>query len=277
MDQVKIGAFLKELRTEKGLTQLQLAEQLNTTNRSVSRWETGSTLPDISILVELASLYDVDIKEIIDGERKGENMDGKLKESLLVVADYSKKTNLKITKKIVIGLLITFAIILTAVVMIFSSKIKELTPDSYPVYPEVVIDSSVTNELLTNYIITKMGNTEDGEKNFVSIVVYSSEEKSKNKYYVYTLINESKYSFDNGILTEESGSIYPCRFELKRDNMEYVIVDSEVPRDGSYYNEDINKAFPEYVRERIYNHNDSAYKDVEDNNLIQAKEYFGIK
>ena len=35
--------------------------------------------------------------------------------------------------------------------------------------------------------------------------------------------------------------------------------------------------FPEYVRERIYNHNDSAYKDVEDNNLIQAKEYFGIK
>ena len=51
-------------------------------------------------------------------------MDGKLKESLLVVADYSKKTNLKITKKIVIGLLITFAIILTAVVMIFSSKIK---------------------------------------------------------------------------------------------------------------------------------------------------------
>ena len=64
MDQVKIGAFLKELRTEKGLTQLQLAEQLNTTNRSVSRWETGSTLPDISILVELARLYIINNKEI---------------------------------------------------------------------------------------------------------------------------------------------------------------------------------------------------------------------
>ena len=47
MDQIKIGSFLNELRMEKGLTQAKLAEQLNTTNRSVSRWETGSTLPDI--------------------------------------------------------------------------------------------------------------------------------------------------------------------------------------------------------------------------------------
>ena len=51
MDQTKIGSFLKELRMEKGLTQAKLAEQFNTTNRSVSRWETGSTLPDISILI----------------------------------------------------------------------------------------------------------------------------------------------------------------------------------------------------------------------------------
>lgn len=47
MNQIKIGSFLKELRKEKELTQEQLAEQLNVSNRSVSRWETGSTLPDI--------------------------------------------------------------------------------------------------------------------------------------------------------------------------------------------------------------------------------------
>ena len=51
MEQIKIGSFLKKLRNEKGLTQVQLAEQLNVSNRSVSRWETGSTLPDISILI----------------------------------------------------------------------------------------------------------------------------------------------------------------------------------------------------------------------------------
>ena len=58
MDQKKIGLFLKELRKEKTLTQSQLAEQLNVSDRTVSRWETGTNLPDLSILVELADFYD---------------------------------------------------------------------------------------------------------------------------------------------------------------------------------------------------------------------------
>ena len=74
MYQKKIGLFLKELRKEKELTQSQLAEQLNVSDRTVSRWETGTNLPDLSVLVELADFYDVDIREIIDGERKSENM-----------------------------------------------------------------------------------------------------------------------------------------------------------------------------------------------------------
>ena len=67
MNQIKIGSFLKELRKEKGMTQEQLAEQLNISNRSVSRWETGSSLPDLSILIILAEYYDVEVREIIDG------------------------------------------------------------------------------------------------------------------------------------------------------------------------------------------------------------------
>ena len=53
MEQQKIGQLLKELRKEKGLTQAQLAEQFGVSDRSVSRWETGTTLPDLSVLVEL--------------------------------------------------------------------------------------------------------------------------------------------------------------------------------------------------------------------------------
>ena len=54
MNQQKIGRFLKELRKEKNLTQEQLAEKLNISGRTVSRWETGNNMPDISLLVELA-------------------------------------------------------------------------------------------------------------------------------------------------------------------------------------------------------------------------------
>ena len=69
IDQVKIGGFLKDLRKKKGLTQEQLAEKFGVSSRSVSRWENGNTMPELGILVELAEYYEVDIKEIIDGER----------------------------------------------------------------------------------------------------------------------------------------------------------------------------------------------------------------
>ena len=75
MNQVKIGEFLRELRKGKGLTQEQLAEQFNISRRSVSRWETGSNMPDVGLLIEIADFFDVDICEIIDGERKSEKVE----------------------------------------------------------------------------------------------------------------------------------------------------------------------------------------------------------
>lgn len=69
MDTIKIGAFLRELRKEKDMTQEQLADVFNVSARTVSRWETGSNMPDISILVEIADYYKLDIREIINGER----------------------------------------------------------------------------------------------------------------------------------------------------------------------------------------------------------------
>ena len=99
MNQVKIGEFLRELRKGKGLTQEQLAEQFNISRRSVSRWETGSNMPDVGLLIEIADFFDVDIREIIDGERKSENMD-KEKETLKKVAEYADAEKFKLKKKI---------------------------------------------------------------------------------------------------------------------------------------------------------------------------------
>ncbi|MDO4344446.1 MAG: helix-turn-helix domain-containing protein [Eubacteriales bacterium] len=90
MNPKEIGAFLKQLRNEKGITQEQLAEILGVSGRTVSRWETGTNLPDLSILVQISEYYDVEIKEILNGERKNENMDSELKETLLKVADYDE-------------------------------------------------------------------------------------------------------------------------------------------------------------------------------------------
>ena len=80
MDQIKVGAFLKDLRKEKGITQEQLAEKLGVSGRTISRWETGKNMPDISLLVEIAEFFDVSIPEIIKGERKSEYMKNETKE-----------------------------------------------------------------------------------------------------------------------------------------------------------------------------------------------------
>ena len=99
MNQVKIGGFLRELRKGKGLTQEQLAEQFSISRRSVSRWETGSNMPDVGLLIEIADFFDVDIREIIDGERKSENME-KEKETLKKVAEYADAEKFKLKKKV---------------------------------------------------------------------------------------------------------------------------------------------------------------------------------
>ena len=97
IDQIKIGGFLRELRKEKELTQEQLAEKFGVSSRSVSRWENGNTMPELGILVELADYYEVDIKEIIDGERKSEIMEQK--ETLRKVADYAEAEKKLVVKR----------------------------------------------------------------------------------------------------------------------------------------------------------------------------------
>lgn len=99
MDQIKIGGFMKELRREKGFTQEQLAEHFHVSRRTVSRWETGSNLPDLDLLIELADYYEIELRELLDGERKGEDMDKELEETVRKVAEYSNEDKLKVTKR----------------------------------------------------------------------------------------------------------------------------------------------------------------------------------
>ena len=123
MDQKKIGSFLRELRNEKNLSQEQLAEEFGVTSRSISRWENGNTMPDISIIIELADFYDVDIREIIHGERKSENMDKELKDTLVTVADYTNNENGKIMQSAVNMAIITSVLfeIITLIIFYFYS------------------------------------------------------------------------------------------------------------------------------------------------------------
>lgn len=100
MDQKKIGSFLKELRKEKGMTQERLAEQFNVSNRTVSRWENGYNMPDLDILIEISDFYEVDLREILNGERKSEDMNKEVKETVLQAVDYSNTEAEKYNRRV---------------------------------------------------------------------------------------------------------------------------------------------------------------------------------
>ena len=102
MDLKKTGQFLKRLRKEKGMTQEQFAEIMGVSGRTVSRWETGSNMPDLDILIQIADYYEVEIREILDGERKGGNMNKELEDTVLKVADYSNQEKQKVTRRMCI-------------------------------------------------------------------------------------------------------------------------------------------------------------------------------
>ena len=69
MDMVKMGSFLAELRKEQGLTQEQLGEKLGVTNKTVSRWETGTYMPPVEMLEELSKMYGLTINELLSGKK----------------------------------------------------------------------------------------------------------------------------------------------------------------------------------------------------------------
>ena len=109
MDQKKIGGFLRELRTERALTQEQLAELLGVTNRSVSRWENGRNMPDFDLLMELSRRYDVSVEEILDGERRAEIAASESGDALQKVADYGNMEKLVYSGRVRMLLIIAAA------------------------------------------------------------------------------------------------------------------------------------------------------------------------
>ena len=89
MNQVKIGKFIAECRKKENLTQMQLAEKLNITDRAVSRWETGKAMPDTSIMLELCEILKISVNDLLCGEKiEMENKNPKNEQLLL---DLSKE------------------------------------------------------------------------------------------------------------------------------------------------------------------------------------------
>ena len=119
MDQIKIGRFIATRRKEVGLTQLELAEKLNISDRAISKWETGKSLPDASIMIELCEILGIGINELFYGEMINMNENDKKYDEIILAMKKEQEDSTKrlLSMEIVIGVLISivfFALIFIA-------------------------------------------------------------------------------------------------------------------------------------------------------------------
>lgn len=186
MDNNKIGKYIAKLRKKKGLTQQQLGDKLFVTDKAVSKWERGLSLPDITILEKLSETLDTDIYDILQMEnKKSINIDK-------ILEDEKKKINKQITKKI---LIITIPVFIIISIILF-----KLIPFGYNVehYRYTHNDNKMINLGIPKFSF-HMKNSENNYsyKSFRSKSILKSELKAFTNTLDHISCNDTTYYYDN--------------------------------------------------------------------------------
>ena len=269
MNQEKIGKFILELRREKNMTQQELADKIGVTDRAISKWENGRGMPDLSLMIPLCKELDITINELISGEKiEKKDYQSKLEENIVKTIDYTNRRIINKDKifKIVVGTIITIILIIGLMFFVDVKRMNNNDPVIFSTWgfkytPTVDFHEEEIISGVENYLLEKSESKPKqykNEKSFVGIRTYLIKEKNNHKLYnVYAWVLEEKYYLENNEIKQDSSSSIPYMFVVEHTNDEYKVIDSRIPRDGTYYAEDIKNIFPISVRNDI----DEVYND----------------
>jgi len=120
MDQVKIGKFITECRKNKKLTQAELAEKLNITDRAISKWETGKGMPDTSIMLDLCNHLGITVNELLSGEMiEMKNYNEKAEQNLLEMTKQKEEADKRLLRaEILMGILCILPLLISVVIVL---------------------------------------------------------------------------------------------------------------------------------------------------------------
>ncbi|WP_270469522.1 helix-turn-helix domain-containing protein [Faecalibacillus faecis] len=179
MDLIKIGKYIAFKRKEQGLTQKQLAEKLNMSDKSVSKWERGICLPDVSVYLELCKILDISINEFLAGEDiPKETIEQKAEENIIQITKDNKNKQ-KYLKKI-IRLLIVMLVVFIFITSIFIYK-KLTQPQNYiEPYLEKSTEMQMAN-MLSNHPGDILLFHYNSKKDFDSLTMYLTQYQKGKK------------------------------------------------------------------------------------------------
>ena len=183
MDLVKIGKYIAGKRKALGMTQKQLAEKLNMSDKSVSKWERGICLPDVSVYMELCEILGISINEFLAGEDiDAENVEKKSEDNIIQVTKDSKKKQKNL--KSILAVVTTFAVIMVLVLgAVFVHNVMQ--PNIYITAVDRTIAEMKTSVLLSGVDGAYLFNFYAKEE-YKTLTIYLSE------YQAGELINKSK-------------------------------------------------------------------------------------
>lgn len=183
MDLVKIGKYIAGKRKALGMTQKQLAEKLNMSDKSVSKWERGICLPDVSVYMELCEILGISINEFLAGEDiDAENVEKKSEDNIIQVTKDSKKKQKNL--KSILAVVTTFAVIMVLVLgAVFVHKVMQ--PKNYITAVDRTSAEMKTAELLSGADGAYLFNFY-AKEGYKTLTIYLSE------YQAGELINKSK-------------------------------------------------------------------------------------
>ena len=183
MDLVKIGKYIAGKRKALGMTQKQLAEKLNMSDKSVSKWERGICLPDVSVYMELCEILGISINEFLAGEDiDAENVEKKSEDNIIQVTKDSKKKQKNL--KSILAVVTTFAVIMVRVLgAVFVHKVMQ--PKNYITAVDRTSAEMKTAELLSGTDGAYLFNFYVKEE-YKTLTIYLTE------YQAGELINKSK-------------------------------------------------------------------------------------
>lgn len=183
MDLVKIGKYIAGKRKVLGMTQKQLAEKLNMSDKSVSKWERGICLPDVSVYMELCEILGISINEFLAGEDiDAENVEKKSEDNIIQVTKDSKKKQKNL--KSILAVVTTFAVIMVLVLgAVFVHKVMQ--PKNYIIAVDRTSAEMKIAELLSGADGAYLFNFYAKEE-YKTLTIYLSE------YQAGELINKSK-------------------------------------------------------------------------------------
>lgn len=265
MNQIKTGRFIALLRKEKNMTQEELAQKLSVSAKSISRWETGRTMPDWSVLQELCSQLGITVNEFFNGDRIPDSILKEKTEDMLVETINSEHKKRKKSIGILLTVIILLSLIFSTVSVMFAIDANRMTNGKPVVFstwgfyywPPADLSEEYMTTAIKNYFSFEREHHPytDGSdpRTFVSLKLLGKEDRGDTVTVYAWVVDATWYINSDGVPEEGSASSVPYRLTLSKTEDGYRVTACDQPRDGGLYVDSIKELFPVRVRKKVEN------------------------